>query len=736
MSEDPNDHKDHTALPISEQPRGRSNLPAILEAIQKSPGIAHMNRTHFRSFSVNIFAMNSQELVEIVQQVHDPDEGLRLMSQGNKEAGEQTHREISRRIHNFAVSALTLVEHTRIFMREHYGQMPVLERYEAKIDAEFASDPVSQFVQKLRNYMVHRGLPNSQMYLHFEQDPASEQGATLRTGVQLNAKTLLEWDGWGGTARGYIKSCGDYLDIQSFTTEYTCRVVAFHQWLQSELNQHHSAELVELQRLQTALREIELTQGNVAHASPVTSPEPEDVERNLEQGSRALLGKIRKLELARADESEFKTERPIAATLTDKEIIGTPRMWGNDIHGNRVFVFILDKTGAYGLSEEDYSEIRAVTEAGLKFPWAEKSLSRKFIEEAAISWLQASFGKAEHVSFSSYLQNNTADTVKPLTLWAPIAHFEVESSFSFGPVEIKPITAAMLDELETQFVKARTEDAEKVKLLFDNIRGRMQGFAAVVIEMTGEPERLMEEGSETAKAAVGLLRFISPAAANPHLTSGVALLGKDLIPAHHLIVLGDENFTYTEGNDTPGYPGMRIPENAFGKLKSAFDALGSLVRPEGLTPFAFVVRASLLLFGTGLTLSDTLDRLSYSASAMEKLLLRHSAEAREFNVAERMRVLISQSKDGDDNDVALSAREAYRVLARRDLSPLAPYQREAAFFFSLNAYRVLRVALSNTKNFNTAQEFIVSIDQLKRQEKTPRRGDGGNGSPASASEKS
>ena len=65
----------------------------------------------------------------------------------------------------------------------------------------------------------------------------------------------------------------------------------------------------------------------------------------------------------------------------------------------------------------------------------------------------------------------------------------------------------------------------------------------------------------------------------------------------------------------------------------------------------------------------------------------------------------------------LTTREAYRLLARRDLAPLAPYQRDAAVVFSLNSYRVLHVALNNTKRFKTVQEFVGSIDQLNGQEK-------------------
>ncbi len=119
----------------------------------------HINRSHQRTFTLNIFQMNAQELIEITRRVNDPDEGIRLMAVANREAGSQTHREVTRRFHNFVAAALTLVEHTRIFMREHYSDTPMLERYQAKVDTDFKNQPLVRFVQDLRNYILHNGCP-------------------------------------------------------------------------------------------------------------------------------------------------------------------------------------------------------------------------------------------------------------------------------------------------------------------------------------------------------------------------------------------------------------------------------------------------------------------------------------------------------------------------------------------------------------------------------------------------
>lgn len=694
----------------------------ILKAIHESLGMAHINRSHQRSFSLNIFLMNAQELIGITQQVHDPDEGLRLMSQDNREAGQQTHREINRRIHNFVASALTLVEHTRIFMRDQYDGTQVLADYEKQVRDEFADDPVSQFVQKLRNYMMHKGLPNSEMFLEMHQDPDSGQGASLQTGVRLNTESLLEWEGWGAIAETYIKSSGEHIDVKQLTDEYTAKVAAFHERLQKTLDRHHGDDLSEFRELQDALRKAEaerpqqVTQSTVSEASAPLS----DTGEKIEELARALLAKISKLEFAKGSDSPFKTQRPIETTLTDADMRGPPLMWGPDVNGDLAFAFIYKDDGTFGLQEKDHAAIRPLVEKALTLPWAAETLSRTFIEETAIEWLQKSFGEPSPESFVTYLKEKADKAVKPLALWAPIANLEVEASFALGPVEVRPITAAMIDDMHKNLLGGREDSEGHITVFIERFRKRMQGLAAIVIEKTGDAKRLQEEGGETAKAAVGLLRFLSPAAANPLLSCGMALLGSELVPAHNLFVLGDGTFNYSEGMQLPSSPGMRISAAYAERQEGTFETLGRLVRPEGLNQFAFTVRASILLFTTGLTLPDPLDRLAYSVSAMEKLLLRHTAEAREFNVAQRIALVLSIG-GGDVNDAMLTTREAYRLLARRDLRPLAPHLQDAALTFSLNAYNVLRIALENIEKFETVQQFIAVIDNMQRSRTTVQR---------------
>lgn len=68
-------------------------------------------------------------------------------------------REAVRRLHNFLAAAMTLVDHTRVMIAEHYTHTQVERNFKKGIEANFASNPMTRFIQDLRNYMVHCGMP-------------------------------------------------------------------------------------------------------------------------------------------------------------------------------------------------------------------------------------------------------------------------------------------------------------------------------------------------------------------------------------------------------------------------------------------------------------------------------------------------------------------------------------------------------------------------------------------------
>jgi len=124
-----------------------------------SKGVEYLNHAYYRSFSLNIFAGNTESLLQALNKLGDPMEYAKSLSSGDSESRHQVLREVSRLFHNFLAGAMTLVDHTRVFVDEFYLGTEVHKEFKARVNREFAQNPLTRFVQDLRNYMIHRGLP-------------------------------------------------------------------------------------------------------------------------------------------------------------------------------------------------------------------------------------------------------------------------------------------------------------------------------------------------------------------------------------------------------------------------------------------------------------------------------------------------------------------------------------------------------------------------------------------------
>lgn len=699
-----------------------NNVADLLQKIPASAGSVYLNRVHQRTFSLNVFLMNAVELMDAAQRVKDPDQGLALMMEKNREAGVQAHRELNRLVHNFLAGAATLVDHTRVFMNENYAGTTVLTAYKEQVTATFLASPVAQFVKGLRNYMLHKGLPNSSMFFTFESDPDGPGGTgTMKTGVHYDTESLQDWDKWPSAARTYLSQAGAHLEIHEFAQEYVTLVNHFQSWLDSTLANHHESDLQDLGRLQARLEAVRAPRDLNALSAP-TVQAIEDAPLSfgpahaseLDRIASEINSNVRELHF-RQHAPGFTTDRPSVAIKND-ELVGPITYWGPaEPDGKQALAFILHEGKTYGLAEDSYPSLEGLIDAILRASWARSSLSRKFIRDAFLDWARQRFTLDEQ-PFTEHLIKSARACVATMKVWAPIANMEVERGFDFGTVRIEPITAEILESFRN-WVPARPEQEPQVAQLFDRLKNEIQGFAAVVLSIESEPGFAQERALPIAQDAVDLLRFFSPSAAMSSLFSPVALAGAEYVPRTKLIALREGGFSLTEGSLAKQISGWRLSSHQITQLNQALvDAAASLLMPEGQSEFALSVRASILTFSRGATSVATLDRLRTALSALEGVLLKHEMEPRSHSVANRMSFILGQCA-ADPNEVREVVRQVYWLQNQPRLSIPEIREQHLVSVFTSYAYSVLCIALSNIKAVASKAHFVTEIDRagLSRQ---------------------
>jgi len=144
-----------------------------------------------------------------------------------------TEVEVVRRLHNFVATAKTLIDHERRVYQKNLITEAEFQGHKAMIQEYFADDPLSDFITNLRNYCLHRSLPQINLeFIHFHNQSAA-------INFFLDRARLLEWDKWPQRSRRYIEEnvdCGELtqgIDLFNAVKEYSAKLDKFYRWFYS-----------------------------------------------------------------------------------------------------------------------------------------------------------------------------------------------------------------------------------------------------------------------------------------------------------------------------------------------------------------------------------------------------------------------------------------------------------------------------------------------------------------------
>lgn len=220
-----------------------------------SKGMEYLNRAHSRSFTRNIFTGNATELMRALSSLTDPAEYAKSLGDEDLSKTHHIMREVSRLFHNFLAGAMTLVDHTRVFVDDFYLGTSVNKEFKSRVSRNFSDNKLTRFVQDLRNYMVHRGLPPLQRHLTMKPIEGGQPGlATAQTGFQLPTADLQEWKNWKSDSKKFLDEAGENIDLISLVVRYRIVIETFHNEFDELLREYHKDDLEYLAAMDAEFR--------------------------------------------------------------------------------------------------------------------------------------------------------------------------------------------------------------------------------------------------------------------------------------------------------------------------------------------------------------------------------------------------------------------------------------------------------------------------------------------------
>jgi hypothetical protein len=172
-------------------------------------------------------------------------------------------KEVLRLFHNYLASAKTLIDLTRAAVQAHLVNAVVRHEYDRRVTVLFGNDPLSGFLQDLRNFLLHRQLP---LVMPKPQLGVDTDGEILSFSMALAIRRdqLLGWNNWSARSREYLSHCDEEIELGPLVDGYYSAVSSFHSWLHLAIREEFEDELQQLAEMQDELHALMVPKGEVA----------------------------------------------------------------------------------------------------------------------------------------------------------------------------------------------------------------------------------------------------------------------------------------------------------------------------------------------------------------------------------------------------------------------------------------------------------------------------------------
>lgn len=187
--------------------------------------------------SLKVFAVNYGELKKLLSFHADMPKALPLWDAANQDKLYALQEEVTRLLHNFVASAMSLIDHSRVLYRELYEQKGQFLEYSEEVKKRFTNNSLASFVVCLRQYFQHYKLPSV-----FSQMRVSRESPVFESRLKLSKVDLEEFSGWKSPAKKFLAKQEDSIDLLSVVNDYYALVVDFYQWFEAHQIEMHREE--------------------------------------------------------------------------------------------------------------------------------------------------------------------------------------------------------------------------------------------------------------------------------------------------------------------------------------------------------------------------------------------------------------------------------------------------------------------------------------------------------------
>jgi hypothetical protein len=437
-----------------------------------------------------------------------------------------------------------------------------------------------------------------------------------------------------------------------------------------------------------------------------------DAKARFDEQALELLVRLTTRETRHAPQTDFP-EIPIRAVIPAEDILDFVE--SVTVPGGRTIArFFLHRGKKIGFVEDAYKDFTRLCSRILQSKPLQRYLSEAFVERAAFRWVRMRYDGSTTDSLVEFILATASEAVREVEVWIPLAYTYLSREVDFGSVILKTFTAELFNK-QREAVQAKGGVNEAALLDYIEVnQQKLQGLAAVTMVVTAEPTRAYEATLEQADKVASILRYYSRAAMVPNLASCCAPFG-EAEPRSILYFVSIDGLLLSKVEGTAGGDdgSLHVSDNTLQLWReTGIGAFIALSFSDDRTHFQSDLLRSFGIYTRGLLGRPLGDKLMYTFSSLEMLLLRDQAEPIQQNVGDRMAYTISSDK-AERIEIVRNYKAVYKLRSQfvhhgRDVDELDELQA-----FLMNVWKFFLNVVHRYSEAKTREEFLQQLDDLK-----------------------
>ena len=264
----------------------------------------------------------------------------------------------------------------------------------------------------------------------------------------------------------------------------------------------------------------------------------------------------------------------------------------------------------------------------------------RFLLEQTCHWLSEALERTRTDSLCAHITLQSNNAVRDYEIWIPLFQTYSSREFNIGDVAFKTFTREIVEEWWNR-MPAGIRESEVLVTAASRKRSELQARLAASVRVRGEQYRAAQVALQKAENATALLRFLSPANLDSRLTSFCRPVSRGVVPEVTRVFMDDGRINEIHQGVSDRNTDWLLDESI--ALRPGVLENIQRLASDTSTKFASALYDALILYSRQALAFDVSDKLVFTLSALESMLLKDGNEPIQQNLGERMAFLTGQN---------------------------------------------------------------------------------------------